>query len=196
MDPTMAYDVPLLGGEYVPFVYRYEHCNAALYRARGAPGYTPAGRDNAWSLNPDRSQTVEQIVYQGYFAKTPSSEPAWDIITDKTHTSWMGLDDVIGQIKGRLEIYQQNMDALELAKCSALNVFFEHERTNGLKASDRVYYSLNKNISRLYDRQMQERVSLWQDISKLRRDLPEAAMTYLATSRKQDLLKDNNGDGP
>ena len=147
-----------------------------------------------FSINPDKPQTVEQVLYQGYFAVPKSSEPAAAMITDKTHTSWMGLDDVIGQIKGRNEIYETNMYELELAKCSAFNVFFEHVRNNGNIASDRVYYSLNKNISRIYEQQMNERVKLWQDISKLRRDLPEAAQSYLSSMRKSDIFKDDSGD--
>ena len=188
-----AYNVPQTGGNYVPFLYRYEHFKSHDYD----PLKQKTNRDgleNSFQINPDKPQTVEQVIYQGYFAVPQSKEPAAAMITDKTHTSWMGLDDVIGQVKGRNEIYLRNMYELELAKCSAFNVFFEHVRTNGNVASDRVYYSLNKNLSRLYEQQMNERVKLWQDISKLRRELPEVAQMYLSAMRKSDIFKDDSGD--
>jgi len=189
-----AYDVPKMGGQYLPFLYQYEHFKSLDYEPLKQSNVPGAELEKAFGINPDKPQTVEQVVYQGYFAVPKSSESAAAMITDKTHTSWMGLEDVIGQIKGRNEIYERNMYELELAKCSAFNVFFEHVRNNGDIASDQVYYSLNKNLSRIYERQMTERTRLWQDVSKLRRELPETAQMYLSAMRKSDIFKDNGDD--
>ena len=51
-------------------------------------------------LGPTRSYhvpTVEQIIAHGYLA-VPHSDPVDAILSDKRHTSWLGLDDVIQQI--------------------------------------------------------------------------------------------------
>ncbi|MHC4520286.1 MAG: hypothetical protein ACYTAS_16980, partial [Planctomycetota bacterium] len=52
--------------------------------------------------------TVEQIIARGYLA-VARSDPVEAIISDKKDTSWLGLDDVISQIRGRYELYHRNM---------------------------------------------------------------------------------------
>lgn len=141
---------------------------------------------------PDHSQTVEHIVNNGYFS-IPKGDPVTAIISDKKHTSWMGLDDVIGQIQKRHELYQKNIYEIELAKCDAINVFLIQEARYGF-ATGRTYYSLNKDLQDLYRQQRDERVCLWKDISLLRQSLPEAVQKYLTAYRKVSVLEDNKGD--
>ena len=138
--------------------------------------------------------TVEQIIAHGYFG-IPQSDPVVAIISDKRNTSWMGLDDIISQIRHRQEIFQENLYDLELAKCAAINSLFEHEAHHG-PADSKIEYSVNKRLDRVYSQQREERVNLWQDISRLRQSLPESAQNYLAAYRKVSILKDAKGDDP
>ena len=117
------------------------------------------------------------------------------VITDKKHTSWLGLDDVIGQIRNRLEVYEQNMYELELAKCAAINAGYTHEAWHG-PIDSRIEYSVNKRLDKLYKDQREERTNLWRDISRLRLSLPENAQQYLTAYRKVSILEDSKGDGP
>jgi hypothetical protein len=136
--------------------------------------------------------TVEQIIASGYLA-IPRGDPVKAIISDKKHTSWLGLDDVISQVRKRHELYQANMYGIELGKCAAMNSVHDHEAHHG-PADSRIEYSLNKRLDKLYKDQREERVNLWQDISKLRLLLPENAQQYLSAYRKLSILEDSTGD--
>jgi hypothetical protein len=138
--------------------------------------------------------TVEQIIASGYLA-VPRSDPVEAIISDKKHTSWLGLDDLIGQIRNRYDLYYKNMYELELAKCAAINTVYTHEAWHG-PTDSRVEYSLGKRLDRLYSEQREERVNLWRDVSRLRLLVPENAQQYLSAYRKLSILEDSEGDGP
>ena len=137
--------------------------------------------------------TVEQIIASGYLA-IPKGDPVAAIMSDKKHTSWLGLDDVIGQIRNRYEVYEKNMYEIELAKCSAINTVYTHEAWHG-PTNSRVEYSLGKRLDKLYKDQREERTNLWRDISRLRLLLPENAQNYLTAYRKLSILEDSEGDG-
>jgi hypothetical protein len=136
--------------------------------------------------------TVEQIIANGYLT-IPKTDPVEAIISDKKHTAWLGLDDVIGQIRNRYELYQKNMYELELGKCAAINTLYAHEAWHG-PSDSRAEYSVGKRLDKLYKDQRDERTNLWQDVSKLRLLLPENAQKYLTAYRKESILKDANGD--
>ena len=137
--------------------------------------------------------TVEQIIASGYFA-VPRADPVWAIISDKQDTARLGLTDIIGQIRDRYQVYEKNRYELEVAKCAAMNSLHNHEAWHG-PADSRVEYSVNKRLDKLYEQQRQERVELWQDISRLKLLLPERAQLYLAAYRKVSMLEDEEGEG-
>jgi hypothetical protein len=141
-----------------------------------------------------KPQTVEQIVRSGYFS-IPKGEPETAIISDRKNTSWLGLDDVIGQIRNRYEVYESNTYELEVAKCAAINCLHEHEAYHG-PTNSKVEYSVNKRLDGLYSEQREERTNLWRDVSKLRLLLAEQAQNYLAAYRKVSILEDQKGDYP
>ena len=141
-----------------------------------------------------KPQTVEDVIHNGYLA-VPKGSPETAIISDKKHTSWLGLDDVIGQIRNRFEVYERNMYELELGKCAAINTVYTHEAWHG-PTNSRVEYSLGKRLDKLYKDQREERTNLWRDISRLRLLLPENAQKYLTAYRKVAILEDYKGDGP
>lgn len=150
----------------------------------------PAARDF------DRIQTIEQVIASGYFA-VPQVDPVTAIISDKVHTARIGLDDVIGQIRHRYEIYQGNMYELNQAVCEVHNALFRQLAEHGLLvANERQQYSATKQVQKLYEFQWGERVNLWRDVSRLRLVLPENAEKYLAAYRKVSILKDDGGDAP
>ena len=75
-------------------------------------------QDKALARLDDGPQTVEQLVEQGYFA-APASEPETAILHDRKATSWLGLDDILTQVRHRRDIYKKNM--LEIEWASAIS---------------------------------------------------------------------------
>ena len=145
-------------------------------------------------LDPEQPQTVEQIIYQGYLA-IPTGDPVTAMITDKKHTAWLGLDDAINLIRQRHDLFQQNIEMIEQNKCNSMNVFLAHyDKVKPMPVDDRIYYSLNKNIQRLYTQQMDEQTDLWRDVLRIRQSLPESAQQYLAAVRKNAIMDENTGD--
>ena len=143
-----------------------------------------------------RQPTVEDIIQHGYFA-IPIAELETAIITDKKHTSKLGLDDVISQVRDRYQIYERNIYQIELGKCYALNSIFSVEADRGgVSMGSREAYSLSKSLREFYEQQRDERCRLWSDVSKLKLLLPEQAQNYLSSYRKVSILEDDSkGDG-
>ena len=139
-------------------------------------------------------QTVEDVIRDGYLA-TPRSEPETAMISDRKHTFWLGLDDIIGQVRQRYTVYEQNVYELEVSKCAAINSLYAHEAYHG-PTNSRIEYSMHKMMDKLYKDQREERMNLWRDISRLKLLLPEKAQEYLAAYRKASILEDNEGDAP
>jgi hypothetical protein len=141
-----------------------------------------------------KRQTVEDVIRSGYLS-VPQAQPETALISDKSHTAWLGLDDVISQIRQRYQVYQTNLYEIEISKCSVINSLYTHEAWHG-PSDSKTEYSVNKRLDRLYQQQRDERIELWRDVSKLRVLLPENAQEYLGASRKLALLEDPRGDEP
>jgi len=135
----------------------------------------------------DHPQTVEQIIAHGYFS-APAGEPEMALLSDKKATSWLGLDDLISQVRHRYEVYRQNMYELELAKSAATNSLYAHWAYHGLPDAKQ-FYSRHKRIQELYQEQRDQRVNLWRDVSRLRLGLPESLQSYLSSHRKLQALE-------
>lgn len=186
--------------QYVAYFYesgviqKYLDSNKSLFAGtdRKPPAAYDFSSDLVGGTAFHRVPTVEQIIASGYLA-IPRGDPVEAIISDKKHTSWLGLDDVIGQIRHRYEVYEKNMYELELGKCSAINTLYTHEAWHG-PTDSRAEYSLGKRLDKLYKDQRDERTNLWRDISKLRLLLPENAQKYLTAYRKLSILEDSDGD--
>ena len=138
-------------------------------------------------------QTVEQLVTRGYFA-VPAGAPETALLSDKQMTAWLGLDDAIRQIQGRVEIYEQNVYEIQLAECSAINDLFAWEAKYGWPPASKEQYVLGKRLQALYAERRAERVSAWRDTWRLRQELPEQVQQYLTACRKLQIL--DGGDGP
>jgi len=202
MYPTERTIGAAAAGGYVPYFYQ-----SGVFQRYGLPAAltkAPAGRDESASLyrfssdrsltRLDRFQTVEQIIAHGYFA-VPAGDPVTAILSDKKSTSWLGLDDIISQVRHRYEVYHQNMYELELAKSAATNSLYAHWAYHGLPDAKQ-FYSRHKRIQELYQEQREERLSLWKDISRLRLELPESAQNYVSAHRKLQALEITPGDEP
>ena len=177
----------------------YEHYFRPPQKTFGNPFSGPSPLESQVAepplfAEPKGPQTVEQIIQNGYFA-VPKGEPTTAILSDRKNTSWLALDDLTGQIRKRYDICYRNLYEIELSKCAAMNALFEFEATRGIPG-DRQLYSKNKVLGQLYEQQREERVSLWQDVSRLRQSLPEAAQNYLGAYRKISILKAPPGDKP
>lgn len=195
---------------YVPFSSRYAVPPAGLARTDGAVRLPlprlPARAGSGSSYSPDYTrgslrdqhfsspQTVEEIIAGGYLA-IPTGDPVTAILTDRRHTAWLGLDDAIAQIRSRYALYEENMNGILYATAAATNALHKWRAERG-EPSEKQLDNLQKNLQSLYAQERQERVSLWQDISRLRVTLPEAAQGYLAAQRKLTLLDLPEGDGP
>jgi len=195
---------PVFGGPYVPYFYQ-----AGLYRfqpvSSGGTVLSPAGHayaryDFAGNANPwagvTPAQTVEQIIAHGYFA-IPGGDPETALLSDRKHTSWLGLEDAIRQIRDRYRLYGRNIYDIELGKCAAISGLFTLEAERGsIPADSRELYGLSKLLQRFYQEQREERVSLWQDVARVRQTLPEVAQLYLSAYRKMEILEGKGGDVP
>lgn len=144
-------------------------------------------------LGHDHPQTVEQVIARGYLA-VPDGDPMTSLISDRRHTSWLGLDDLITQVRGRFAIYQRNMYELDQSVCEAHSALFRQVAEQGCPANQKQKYSADKQTQKLYEQKREERVNLWKDISRLRLEMPEAAQLYLAAYRKQYFLNSAQGD--
>ena len=141
-----------------------------------------------------RQQTVEDVIRNGYLS-IPRTAPETAIISDKKRTSWLGLDDIIGQVRNRFELYERNIYELEISKCAAINSLHTHRAYHGPPDS-KTEDSVNERLNGLYSDQREERVNLWRDISRLKLLLPENAQNYLSAHRKAAILEEDRGDSP
>jgi len=202
MYPNMTIGRPHFGPGYVPYFYaagRFMSYDLPRPHAPLEVRFVPAGSyDFTSDLVQRRTypvpQTVEQVIRKGYLA-IPQSEPETALISDKKHTAGLGLDDVIGQIRRRYEVYDKNIYELEWSKCEAINCLYRHESYHG-PTDSKVEYSVSKRLNDLYQEQREERTNLWRDVSRLRLELPENAQQYLSAYRKVSILEDDQGDAP
>lgn len=142
----------------------------------------------------DTPQSVEQVIRKGYLA-VHRSEPETAIIGDKQRTAWQGLDDIIHQVRGRHDIYQRNIYQIEQGKCHAMTAIYQIQAyRGGVPVNSKERYSITKQMRELYEQQRDERVRLWQDVSRLKQQLPETAQQYLSAYRKVSILNNENGD--
>ena len=201
MSITNTSQGPVFDAGYMPYFYQsgkflsYDipQIDHKTSRFSGNGGYDFTS-DITSKRNWPRQTTVEDIINRGYFA-APKSEPETAIISDKKHTSWLGLDDVISQIRNRYQIYEKNIYQLELGKCYALSSIFSVEADRGgVCMNSREAYSLSKSLREFYEQQRDERRSLWADVSKLKLLLPEQAQNYLSSYRKLSILDSLEGD--
>ncbi len=192
---------PVLGAGYMPYFYQsgkfllynlpHKSLNSGEFVASKSYDFTS---DIVPKNSRSKQPTVEDILRKGYFA-IPNSEPETALISDKTHTTKLGLGDIINQIRDRYLIYEKNMYQIEMSKCYAVSSQMAVEASRGgVRTSSREAYSLTKNIGELYLQQNEERRSLWADISRLKQALPEQAQSYLSSYRKLSILEDAAGD--
>jgi len=194
---------PVFDGTYVPYFYqsgKFLSYDIPQRSHKSAYFGTSTGYDFTSDIVPKsdrlRGPTVEDIINNGYFP-IPRSEPETAIISDKKHTAGLGLGDIISQVRQRYEIYERNIYQIELGKCYTISSQLAVESSRGgVCMSSKEAYSLNKSLRELYEQQRDERVRLWQDISRLKQSLPEQAQQYLAAYRKVSILEDDRGDSP
>jgi len=198
-NPTQP--TPLAGARYVPYHYasgRFQWYGQLpktdLFPLKIVPyakyDFSSDSIDSQIDKGP---QTVEQLLNQGYLA-VPKSDPETAILHDKKHTSWLGLDDMITQVRERMEIYSRNVYEIEQAKCYAVNDLLAWEAEMGRPADYHQRDLLGKRLQKLYSDQRLERVAVWSDLSRLRQTLPESVQQYLSSFRKINMLEDSGGD--
>lgn len=204
MFPKPAMNRPAIERGYVPYFYQrglhYAYPIDGRRVPAGRPERTPAAYDFAYADAPfypvELRQTVEEIIQHGYLS-VPPSEPTTAIISDKAQTSWLGLDDVISQVRKRYEIHERILYQIEMSKSAAVNAIYQHEAYRGPGSADsKQHYAKHKEIQKLYEQQREEQVNLWKDVSRLRGLLPETAQVYLSAHRKLAVLKSIPGEEP
>jgi hypothetical protein len=188
--------------DYVVYFYQSGRFESYIQRQRDLLAVTSYGLRGMYDFTSDlvgkprfyKPQSVEEIITSGYLA-VPKSDLAEAIISDRKRTAWLGLDDIIGQIRQRYEVYEKNIYDLEIAKCAVINTFYTHEAWHG-PSTTKLEYSVNKRLDKLYNDQREERIELWRDVSRLKLLLPEQAQKYLTSYRKVSILEDSKGDVP
>ena len=202
MHAILPWEPSPAGGGYVPYFYqaglfqayampRSQHSPRPYDRALGVYDFTS---DHPAGLRSEPLQTVDQIIAHGYLA-APRGDPVTAILSDRRETSWLGLDDIIGQIRRRYEIYERDLHEIGLGKCAATNSLYAHWAYHGPPTA-RHFYSRHKRLQELYEQERDERTSLWKDVSRLRLALPETAQAYLSSHRKLQALDDVRGEAP
>ncbi|HOW73770.1 MAG TPA: hypothetical protein PKY77_24475 [Phycisphaerae bacterium] len=186
---------------YAGRAYHYQYGRHRLYgNLQTTPLYslrplsyvqTPTPRTQPAHGIDDGPQTVEDLIHQGYFA-VPAHEPETAGLFDRKHTSWMALDDILGQVRRRQEAYQRNMLDILWSECYAFNELARH----GRPAPDEAYAAYEKRMQDLRSEQRAERITFWRDVSRIREGLPESAQQYLSAFRKLQILGDDGGDQP
>ena len=190
-----------LAGGYVPYFYEAGHylwkplsSGSTLKKLYNQPS---SGYDfSSDSPKPffHAPQSVEQVIQRGYLA-VPKSEPEIAVIGDKQRTSWQGLDDIIRQVRRRHDIYQKNIYQIEQGVCHAINAIYKIQAyRGGVPVNSKERYSITKQMRELYEQERDERVKLWQDVSRLKQQLPETAQQYLSAYRKVSILNNKYGD--
>jgi hypothetical protein len=194
---------PVFDGAYVPYFYqsgKFLSYDIPHRAARSSYFDRTTGYDFTSDIVPNvsrsRGPTMEDIINKGYFP-IPKAEPETAILSDKKDTAGLGLGDIISQVRQRYEIYDRNIYQIELGKCYTISSQLAVESSRGgVYMSSREAYSLNKRLQEFYEQQRDERVRLWQDVSRLKQSLPELAQQYLAAYRKVSILEDDRGEGP
>ncbi len=194
---------PVFDGTYVPYFYQSgKFLSYAIPHRVARSSYfdRTTGYDFTSDIVPNvsrsRGPTMEDIINKGYFP-IPKAEPETAILSDKKDTAGLGLGDIISQVRQRYEIYDRNIYQIELGKCYTISSQLAVESSRGgVYMSSREAYSLNKRLQEFYEQQRDERVRLWQDVSRLKQSLPELAQQYLAAYRKVSILEDDRGEGP
>lgn len=204
MFPNPILNRPAVERGYVPYFYERGLHYAYPIDGRRVPGRRPEWAPAAYDFaSPDapfypveRRQTVEEIIQHRYFA-VPAADPTTALISDKAQTSWLGLDDVISQVRRRYEIHERILYQIEMCKSAAVNAIYQHEAYRGPGSADsKQHYAKHKEIQKLYEQQREEQVNLWKDVSRLRGLLPENAQMYLSAHRKLAVLKSIPGEEP
>ena len=127
MYPGTSSNRPSADTGYASYFYQAGlHQWSGLPQLPGDPSRTQYDftSDLVHSRHSNHPWTVEQIIERGYLA-VPKGDPVTALVSDKTHTSWLGLDDIIGQVRHRYEIYEQSIVQIELAKCAAANAIYQ-----------------------------------------------------------------------
>ena len=104
--------------DYVVYFYQSGHFDEYLQRQKDLFAGLNYGSPPMYDFSSDlhgkgawlKQQTVEDVIRNGYFS-VPKSELETAIISDRKHTAWLGLDDVVGQIRHRYEVYKRNIYA-------------------------------------------------------------------------------------
>lgn len=186
----------------VPDEVRYSYLSTVPATYRPAPCAVPSTRYLGYPTEPfcvpdpdDRRYaglhpTIDTLIATGSFA-IPPADPVAALFSDRQYTNRLSLTDALTQIRQRYDLYRLNMSDLEQAKLTATDCRRSWFNPPGWKPEDDP--ELLQTLEALSQLQRQERISLWQDISRLRTSLPETIQQYLGASRKMDLLNDTRG---
>ena len=167
-----------------------------FYELPLAPPYLVDARDNAPSI-PARNtspgtphgkpQSINEIIKDGELA-LQQTEPTLALLSDRQHTTWLGLDDLIDQLRSRFTLHRQTIAGIEYAKVAATNEFYALGLQNGPPNVPQVF-ALHDRLQSFYQEGREEKVRFWRDVSRLRQVMPEAVQLYLSAYRKAAILR-------
>ncbi|AQT68732.1 hypothetical protein STSP2_01904 [Anaerohalosphaera lusitana] len=146
------------------------------YLHQAVPVYQQGCYNSAWS--------VDDIVSSP--TTRPSENSEENIFADKQKTSYLALENIVAQIRKRYEIYDSNIRVLEYSKIKLKEHFYQWPQQLGLWPPGHKEM-LSEQMNQLYQKQLDEKVSLWKDVSKLKLMLPQSLNDYLSIKRKSDI---------
>lgn len=139
---------------------------------------------------PANRSPLEELLEHGRLPLS-ESDPVMAAISDRRMTSGLALDDGLAQIKSRIDIYRQHLDALHEAQSNARNAARSWwDWTYSVDAGrnrelEQTLRDLDQNIH-------SERLALWRDVSRLRQALPAWAQEYLSAYRRDQILHEDD----
>ncbi len=134
-----------------------------------------------------KRQSINEIIKDGELA-LQKTEPTLALLTDRQHTTWLGLDDLIDQLRSRFTLHRQTIAGIEYAKVAATNEFYALGLQNGPPNVPQVF-ALHDRLQSFYQEGREEKVRFWRDVSRLRQVMPEAVQLYLSAYRKAAILR-------
>ncbi len=167
---------------------RYQPYDSRMYGNTAICQSYPSSLPAAFEGVPSACDSIDGIVTAGRLA-VPGADPILALATDRRLTSFLSLDDAIGQVRRRYEIYARHLDEIEQSRLRMVNAATSW-RQPPFWIPEEDDPDVREAVDRLEQQKREERLSLWRDVSRLRQAIPESAQEYLGAYRRARIMQD------
>lgn len=166
---------------------RYQPYDSRVYgNPTVSQSYPSAGGMNQ-EVATSASKSIDGIVAAGRLA-VPGADPILALATDRMLTSFLSLDDAIGQVRRRYDIYARHVDEIEQSRLRMVNASTSW-RQPPFWIPEEDDPEVREAVDRLEQQKREERLSLWRDVSRLRQTIPQSAQEYLGACRRTQIIE-------